>query len=201
MGIKRNYMKKLKIFLTMLFVALTMGATAASVTIGWNPSTDTEVLSYNVYYKLASTNVWTTTNVVGRLNTTATLPVNQFSLYQYYVTSVITNASITGQLESEPSNLVRFQSFYVMGSRTTFFKLADANVANIPLFTVVTTPTKGALAGNPPTLAFTPAVGFDIDLFSYKNPELFSGQNVTNYYGLVKLPLVPSTINTLTPNK
>jgi hypothetical protein len=194
-------MKKLKIFLTMLFAALTMGATASSVTIGWNPSTDPEVLSYNVYYKLTNTNVWTTTNVVGRLNTTATLPVSQFALYQYYVTSVITNSAITGQLESEPSNQVRFQSFYVMGTKTTFMRVSDVNAANIPLFTAVTSPTKGALAGNPPTLAFTPAAGFDMDLFSYKNPEIFSGQNVTNYYGLVKLPTNPSTITTVTPKK
>jgi hypothetical protein len=194
-------MKKLKIFLTMLFAALTMGATASSVTIGWNPSTDPEVLSYNVYYKLSSTNVWTTTNVVGQLNTTATLPIRQFALYQYYVTSVITNSAITGQLESEPSNQVRFQSFYVMGTRTTFMRLSDVNAANIPLFTAVTSPTKGALAGNPPTLAFTPAVGFDMDLFSYKNPEIFGGENVTNYYGLVKLPTIPSKITTVTPKK
>lgn len=194
-------MKKLKLFLTTLFLTLTMSAIAGTVTIGWNASTDPEVLSYNVYYKLPSTNVWMITNVVGRLNTTATLPVTQFLLYQYYVTSVITNSSITGQLESEPSNLIRFQSFYVMGSRNTFIKLADVNVANIPLFTIITSPTAGNLIGNPPSLAFSPNVGFESDLFSYKNPELFSGQNVTNYYGLIKLPLSPSTLNTLKYNK
>lgn len=185
----------------MLFVALTMGATAASVTLGWTPSTEPEVLSYNVYYKLASTNVWSATNVVGRLNTTATLPITQFSLYQYYVTAVVTNALITGPLESEPSNQIRFQSYYVMGTRTTFLRLTDVTATNVPLFVMAKTPTMGALAGTPPNVGFTPAVGFDTDFVSYKNPELFSNQNVTNFYGFVKLPVVPSTLNTLTPNK
>jgi hypothetical protein len=194
-------MKKLKIFLTMLFAALAMGAVANSVTIGWSPSTEPEVLSYNVYYKLSSANVWTTTNVIGRLNTNATLPIIQFSLYQYYVTAVVTNALITGPLESEPSNQVRFQSYYVMGTRTTFLRLTDVIATNVPLFTIVKTPTTAALAGTPPAVGFTPAVGFSIDLASYKNPELFSNQNITNYYGFVKLPVVPSTINTLQNNK
>lgn len=185
----------------MLFTALTMGAVANSVTIGWVPSAEPEVLSYNVYYKLANTNVWTTTNVVGRLNTTATLPVAQFLLYQYYVTAVVTNALITGPLETEPSNQVRFQSYYVMGTRTTFLRITDVTAANVPLFVIAKTPTMGALAGTLPSAGFTPAVGFDTDFVSYKNPELFSNQNVTNFYGFVKLPVVPSTINTLTPNK
>ena len=180
--------------------AMSLSATAASVTLEWTPSSEPEVISYNVYYKLSTANTWSTTNVVGRLNNKAVLPIDQFLLYQFYVTAIITHPSITGPLESDPSNQVRFQSFYVNGSRTTFLRISDVNTTNFAGFTLVTNVVRGALAGNPPALAFTPNTGFSVDSFVYKNPELFSGRNVTNYYSLEKVPLAPSTVNTLKYN-
>lgn len=194
-------MNKFKSLLTILFTALTMQVLAASVTIGWIPSTDTDVISYNVYYKLSTANTWSVTNVLDRSSTNVTIPVVRLALYQYYVTYVVTNNSLSGPLESDPSNLIRFQSLYVMGTKLTSVKISDVSSNNLPFFTIVKNATKGVLTGTPPILNFTPSVNFDIDVIAYKNPEIFSEQNITNYYALEKYAPIPITINSLIYNK
>lgn len=184
-------MKKIKIFLMTLVTLLALSISAAeaanTITVGWEPNVESDVLSYNVYFKPAVSPTWGITNVVGRTNSSATLPVVPLTLYQYYVTAAGTNS-----LESEPSNQIRYQLFYVNASKPTIFTLADVNVSNFPSFVPGLRPAFGTLGGTVPMVVFTPSnnITFTKDVFSYSNPEVFANRNITNYYGLIKNPIV-----------
>ena len=181
--------------------AMSLGTVAAqsTVTLAWDPSPDAGVGGYYIYYKTVAAPSFATTNVIGQATTNVTIQgivVN--TVYQFYATAYSTNG-----LESDTSNQVRYQYFQVNGSgKPTALTLGDVGTSNFAGFLLVSAPTNGLVSGNPPNVIFSPNGSFTgKDAFSYRNPELFAGVNITNTYAVYKVGInTPPRIKSLTPN-
>lgn len=190
-------MKKLLCLFAMLLSLISVSA--QSVTISWGAVPETAATGYKVYYRVAgSTNIYQTTNIVGRLNTNVTIAVPMYALYEVYCTSTDTNT-----FESTPSNKVKTELMFASSSpNSSPLTLLENIPSNFTSFLLVIPPSFGTLSGTPPSVIFTATNAvFAKDMFAYRSPEIFSGQNVTNYYCLYKVPLnTPPTIISVTPN-
>lgn len=174
-------MKRLLGWLVGLAAAMTL--TVHGVTLEWDGVQDTNVVGYRLYYKPATNATWLSTNTVGRLSTNVVISATPNVLYQAYVTSV----SDIG-LESDPSNQVRYQNFFVNGiGKATALTLGDVGTTNFAAFLLVQQPTNGIVSGVAPNVLFTPTSNFgNKDMFVYQSPEMWMGQHITNYYGVLK---------------
>lgn len=190
-------MKKLLCLFAVL-VSL-IGASAQSITVNWGAVPEVAATGYKVYYRVAgSTNSFQTTNVVGRLTTNVIVSVPMYTLYEVYCTSTDTN-----NFESNPSNKVKAELLYASGfPNASLLTLLENIPSNFTSFLLVDPPNFGTISGTPPSVTFTATnAAFAKDFFAYRSPEIFSGQNVTNYYAFLKVPLnTPPTILSVTPN-
>lgn len=97
-------MKLLSICLPFLFMSFIHGLGASSLTLAWDRSSSTNVVSYNVHYQQAGSS---TVNSSGPVSgTTVTIPnIAAGVTYSFWAT-----ATDTTGLESQPSNLLIFQA-------------------------------------------------------------------------------------------
>lgn len=186
-----NFSSMFKKALALLFGVLLLASVSSaqsSVTFAWNPSTDPSCNGYRVYTKAVTASSWTTNSLSGVSSTSFTFGGAVIgTLYQIYVTAVTTN-----NLESAPSNQVRYQYFQVNASgNPTALTLSDVNVANFPGFVLSQPPTSGTVNGTPPSVTYTGNSGFSKDQWTYTSPEIFSGINVSNTYAVYKTTLLP----------
>lgn len=153
-----------------------------SIKASWNASLDTNATSYSLYSKTAAATNFTTTTLVGILNTNASIPAIPYTLYELYVSARDVNA-----LESDPSNKVRTENVYVNGiGNPTSITLLDVGILNFSGFVLTSAPTNGILTGNPPNVVYTTTGNGNKDVIVYKSPEIFAGSNITNYYSIYK---------------
>ena len=79
---------KFRVFLvTLTLLAGLGGARAASVSLGWNPSSDTNVTSYNVYYGTSSGD-YTNEAVIGNVSVTTISNLTCGVTYYFAITAV-----------------------------------------------------------------------------------------------------------------
>lgn len=192
-------MKKIQSYFIVIFTlfTLTLSAQTKSVTLEWDPSPDTNVVGYVMYYKDVLAPSFFSTNIPGKFSTNVViggLMVNV--VYQFQVTAYISDG-----LESDFSNQIRYQYFYVNANKATPLVLGDSGTTNFANFLLISSPTNGIITGTPPNVTFSPTVGFTgKDSFSYKSPELFNEINITNGYGIYKVDInVPPNIKSVTP--
>jgi hypothetical protein len=178
-------MKKIISILMLFLLSLTLtiaAQTTGIATVTWDAVPDTDVVGYNVYSKPITSTTFNVLNVVGKANLTANIPVLPGAAYEMYVT-----AYNTSNLESDPSNKIRYTMYIVNGSgKATPVTLIDSTAANYSTYQLLVGPAVGTLTGTAPTLTFNPSPTFTKDVFSYKSPELFSGTNINCYYSLYK---------------
>lgn len=166
-----------------IFGLATMLLVARGATLTWEPTPGTNIAGYKLYWKSSTNFTYFTTNVVGQQNTNVTIPSVPYLVYQAYVTSYTFD-----EFESDPSNMVRFQFIFVNGiGKTTILTLGDFNNSNFSGFVLVSSPTNGVISGVAPNVTFSPSSNFgNVDMFVYKSPEMWMGQNITNYYCVLK---------------
>jgi hypothetical protein len=112
-------------------------AAASSVTLGWDPSTSTNVAGYKVYYGPASGNYTNSVTAAASSATTATVS-NLVAGATYYFAAT---AYDTSNLESEFSNEVVY-----------------TNAGSAPPSVALTSPANGAIYTEPATISLTAAV-------------------------------------------
>jgi len=186
-----------KTLLSLLISVFTLVATVNaqnSIKVSWDASSDINVTSYSLYYKTAAATNFSSATIVGRLNTTATLSATPYTLYEFYITAKDVN-----NLESDNSNKIRVENVYVNGQgKATVLTLLDVGTTNFSQFLLSVFPLNGLLTGTPPTVSYTSTNSIAKDLFAYRSPEIFSAQNITNYYGVYRaLTNKPPTISVI----
>lgn len=150
--------------------------------VRWDASPDVQAVGYNLYYKLASVTNYSTTNIVGRMNTNGVVPCVPYALYELYVTAKDAN-----NLESDASNKIRAQNILVNGfGKVTPITVLDPTPGNLPQFVLTSAPTNGVATGTLPTLSYNPTNTFGKDMLVYKTPDIFSGMNVTSYVSVYR---------------
>jgi len=163
--------------------------------VSWNVTDTTNTFSYSLYYKPSSAPNYSITNIVGVFNTNAVIAAVPYTLYEVYVT-----AKDSGGMESDPSNKIRAENIYVNGiGKSTPMTLLDVGTANFPGFVLVISPTNGTLQWAVPNITYTTTGTANKDLIAYKSPEIFFGNNITNYYAFYKTFINSPPVLSLTP--
>ncbi len=152
-------------------------ATAASVTLAWDPNSEPDVAGYRLYYGTPAGNFGTVVNTGNVTNYTVS-DLQQTATYGFYVTCYNTSG-----LESEPSNVVEYTvptgantapvalslSVQVPAGSTNVIVVAGSDPDADPLsFSLVDFPAHGTLLSYPPEVTYVAPVGFaGIDSFTF----------------------------------
>ena len=163
------------IFLLLFISSLSFTTLAQEVKLTWKPNTEPDLAGYKIYQ---STNFFETpsTNFINvnapLTNVTTTVEFDRVQAYRL-------TAYNTAELESEPSNEVRFQMLLAAPYATNSFTLTG--FTNWQSAILSTPPTNGVITGTPPNIFYhrTNATAIK-DNFVYsieKRPLMSAGTN------------------------
>ena len=109
-----------------LFAALEASLSAATVTLAWTPSTDTNVVGYNVYYGTASGDY---TNLVSTANTsTSVIPnLTEGTTYYFAATAYATDGS-ESPFSNEANYTVPITTVVISNSQPTLNAISDLTI-------------------------------------------------------------------------
>ncbi|HZJ16051.1 MAG TPA: Ig-like domain-containing protein, partial [Chthoniobacteraceae bacterium] len=166
---------KLRLLLWLFLAAVAgvlPGRAAQSVTLAWNPNSETNLAGYKLYYGTSSRN-YSGYVPVGSATTTGTVPNLQDGLTYFFAVT----AYCTDGMESDYSGEVSYQ---VIGTQTNLppvaiggavggwedqafsIVLSGSDPDGDPLtYTLTSPPANGTLSGTAPNLTYTPAAGFN----------------------------------------
>ena len=181
-------MKKIFALVIMMYAFLVVTLAAQNTNpytmkVAWTGSPDANVVAYSLYYKNVSATSFSSINLVGAATTNAAIGVTPGVIYELYVIAKDAN-----EVESDPSNKIHGQNILVNGfGKPTFITLLDAGTTNFSSFVLSSgSSSNGIVSGTPPNITYTATNIVGKDMMVYKSPETFSGQFVTNYYGLFR---------------
>jgi len=147
------------------------GSTAPSVTLAWNPNSESGLLGYNIYYGTAP-RVYSGKVSVGSTKTNATIYNLQPGQTYYFA---VTAANTAGE-ESDYSDEVSYaapgisntaptangQNLTTPEDTATSITLTGSDAEGNPLtYIVASGPTQGTLSGTGPNLTYTPAPNYN----------------------------------------
>lgn len=162
-----------KIILLLMLVSKIYAQT--TVSLSWDSTTDTNVVGHKLYL---SDNFFVSNSIedLGVITNHVITNVIFNTTYSVYITA--TNSS---NLESEPSNIIRFTKF-LSSQRTNFFDLSQTINTILETNNIITYPKNGIIYGEFPyiTYIYTNSIPSTNDYFKISTGE--SSNVVDNYY-------------------